>query len=493
MNIQRPLLPGFLKKADQQLLLNKPGIWSTRVHLVLYYGLLFIAALALLCFLEPVDVRSRTTTAAWIGFVSIISVIGLVVWIIYLLRFNVFKKYGQIHPLYMLVTFLLYFVCTGTIVAFTYVHPIVESVRANMAFGDEEIVKDVNAINTKIGQLHYEQLRRDWDYDSVALTKYRKPTDEEDGEYPVNRRGKKQAIQFITLDSNAFFNRMGATDSTVKINDTLYLMYRTPAYDFLSAYNADRHTHLKLASSFEIYHYVKGHVPRAAEKTVINNELSALLKKYDMPERRAFDPSDPEPRGLYEIIHRKYRMNIVDDSVENLVEKKYRWSGYELDNYIRMFYYFALGISLLIFIFRHSTVRTFFLTLLTGVLLTILTALVISFARLDEIAVDAMLIGYIVLFFVGSLPVWRSEKRTAAMGILINLFVAMILVLPILSVALYYAVLRHRYMQSPVTAYPRIDDRVMLAAEVTGSLLLLILLATYIYRLYRRWYALPEH
>ena len=76
-------MPGFLKRAEQKLLINNPGIWSTRIHLVLYYGGLFILVLTALCFLEPKDVRGRSTTEYWIGFVSIISVIGLTVWLIY--------------------------------------------------------------------------------------------------------------------------------------------------------------------------------------------------------------------------------------------------------------------------------------------------------------------------------------------------------------------------------------------------------------------------
>ncbi len=51
-------MPGFLKKVDQKLLLNKPDVWSTRTHLVLYYGILFILLLAGLCFLE-IDARPR--------------------------------------------------------------------------------------------------------------------------------------------------------------------------------------------------------------------------------------------------------------------------------------------------------------------------------------------------------------------------------------------------------------------------------------------------
>ena len=86
MNIKKPLMPGFLKRAEQKLLLNKPGIWSTRVHLVVYYSVLFLLVLAALCFLEPNDPRDYSTTEVWTGFVTIISGIGIIVWMIYLLR-----------------------------------------------------------------------------------------------------------------------------------------------------------------------------------------------------------------------------------------------------------------------------------------------------------------------------------------------------------------------------------------------------------------------
>ena len=62
MSINRPLMPGFLKKAEQKLLLNNPGIWSTRIHLVLYYGVLFLLFVTVLCFLEPRDVRASSNT-----------------------------------------------------------------------------------------------------------------------------------------------------------------------------------------------------------------------------------------------------------------------------------------------------------------------------------------------------------------------------------------------------------------------------------------------
>src|SRR5215218_2445875 len=116
MRIKRPLVPNFINKLDDYLLKHKPEIWSARTHLVLYYGILLIAALTIIAFIVPDDPRSSSPVSYWIGFVSLISIVGLVVWIIYLLRFNVFKRYGNIKPIGRLATFLLYFVSTATII-----------------------------------------------------------------------------------------------------------------------------------------------------------------------------------------------------------------------------------------------------------------------------------------------------------------------------------------------------------------------------------------
>src|SRR5262249_22112677 len=150
MNTNRPLMPGFLKRAEQKLLLNNPLVWSTRVHLVLYYGGLFNLLLIWLCFVTPIDYKGYSQAAFWIGFLVIIDVIGLTVWLIYLLRFNVFKKYGNIKPLHALVTFLLYFVSAGIIVLSAFVYPAIECVRTNMVFGDEELVHDANTMNIRL-------------------------------------------------------------------------------------------------------------------------------------------------------------------------------------------------------------------------------------------------------------------------------------------------------------------------------------------------------
>ncbi|HEX6428645.1 MAG TPA: hypothetical protein VF008_13210 [Niastella sp.] len=499
MNINRPLMPRFLKKAEQKLLLNKPGIWSTRTHLVLYYGVLFILFLATLCFLEPTDVRDYSISEIWIGFVSIISGIGFIVWLIYLFRFNVFKKYGNIHPLHTLGSFILYFIATGILVLFAYVHPVVESVRANLAYGDEEIVKDINAINIKIYQFEYDFLKANWDYDTIALVK-----DIKLAESSANYEADDQSsvivkpwykYDYVKLDSTDFNNRLTGADSTVKINDTVYLVYTTPTLHFVSVYDADKYTKEQILSSFELFNKVIGHLPTSGERETIAKELGVLLQKYHFSGYEKYDETpDPDNNDSpFTLVAKKYQLRNIDNSIEHIIDKKYRWARPHLPDYIRIFFYFTLGITLLLLIFRHSTIRTFFLTLLAGVLLSIFTAFVLAFSRVEESTIFIWLIAYTILFFAGSLITWSNKKRKAVTGIMINLFVFLVPIFPLLFIGYYYRSLSESYYVNQIPIDLSYIKKYFIYAEIGGILLFLILLATYIGKVYRRWYSLPEN
>ncbi|MBK8087281.1 MAG: hypothetical protein IPK31_04630 [Chitinophagaceae bacterium] len=116
MKPKRPLAPTFLNKLDDYLLLNKPVTWTARTHLAAYYSLLFVLVLTLLCFIVPDDVRSDSSVFIWTTLTGILSVLGFIVWCIYLLRFNVFKRFGAAHPFDGLKPFLLYFIAIGLMV-----------------------------------------------------------------------------------------------------------------------------------------------------------------------------------------------------------------------------------------------------------------------------------------------------------------------------------------------------------------------------------------
>src|ERR1700712_252087 len=150
MKNKRPLAPGFINRLDEYLLKNKPDTWSARTHLVVYYGLLFIVVLTILCFIVPDDPRKSSNVYVWGFLTGVLSFIGFIVWLIYLLRFNVFKRFGIVSAGDKLKTFILYFVSVGIMVGAVYVPTFVEKVRATAAYPDKEIVQDINNMNLAI-------------------------------------------------------------------------------------------------------------------------------------------------------------------------------------------------------------------------------------------------------------------------------------------------------------------------------------------------------
>jgi hypothetical protein len=157
-----------------------------------------------------------------------------------------------------------------------------------------------------------------------------------------------------------------------------------------------------------------------------------------------------------------------------------------------MFYYITLAVTLLIFIFRQSTTRTFFLSLLAALLLTIFTALVMSYSSNGDTAFFAWMIVYTIVFFLGSLTTWFMKKRNVFTGISINLFVYIVSILPLLLMAWYISWYEHQPHPDFVNQHFENKKAYFFYSEIASGVLLVILLATYISKVYRRWYALPE-
>ncbi|MEI7737033.1 MAG: hypothetical protein WCI49_16300, partial [Ferruginibacter sp.] len=162
MKNKRPLVPSFLQKLDDDLLRNKPVTWSARTHLVLYFAALFAVVLSLFCYLAFFDAKQYNNLGGWITFIGLIAFIGFVAWLIFLLRFNVFKRYGNWFAWDGLKSFGLYFISIGAMVAVCFVPSAVETLRANQVFGNDEIVKDINDINMTACRLEYKLLPLKW-------------------------------------------------------------------------------------------------------------------------------------------------------------------------------------------------------------------------------------------------------------------------------------------------------------------------------------------
>ena len=503
---KRPLVPSFLQRLDDKLLRNKPNTWAARTHLVIWFAVLFALALTAFCYLAFFDAKQYSSTGSWTTFVGLIAFIGFVFWLIFLLRFNVFKRYGNWFMWDGLKSFSLYFLSIGAMVALCFIPSAVETYRANQQFGNDEIVNDINEINTTACKLEYNLLPLQWTADTfdiikrtVAVQSYTEEdmatvdtavttTVEADIEQP-----RQNYRPHSVMDTAELRTKIAETDSLVKINDSSYIFYKCPDYQFVSSSNADGHGAKKILNSAAIYYAVVKNYQKPNNRPALLNRMDKLKAKYAADSRYSYydEGSDYNNNDSYvSRINKKYSLRRIGYGIDNIVTKKYAWVDY-WHVYLRFFYYITLLATLLVFIFRHSTVKTFFLSVLTAVLLMIITGLLMVMSNGNETSVLSFMIVYYLIFAIIALSIFAAKVRNAIQGISLNLFLFATPFIPLIFVALNEAI---KQRQSYIIK-TQVDNSTLyfLIAEIAGSVILLVLLEPLFRKLYRKWYAAPEN
>jgi hypothetical protein len=493
MSSKRPLTLPFINRLDRYLLLHKPVLWTTRAHLVAWYAVLFSIVLATLCFLVPDNPVADSNSFVWTTLTGVLSFLGLIVWIIYLLRFNVFKRFGDNGKLDAVKNFTLFFLVAGFLIAPAYIPTAIESARANAAFGNEEVVNDINAINIKVNQLEYDSLNHNWAKESYIVR------DSVDRRVLYRQNDDAYIVDGSSyIDTSELRNKMLEKDSVVRENDSMYHFYTCPKYTFLQDHYSDLYTKGKVKKDIEIYRELIRNF-RPANKTEVEKELKALINKYSFgtysyysDELDTYNPS--AKRSYFDAIYKRYNLYRADNGLSNLIEKKYRWyTGNE--SRFRIWFYLSFILALFVFIFRHSTVKAFFLSILTCVVLLVLTALLLAFSRNNDIeAVYIFCLIYYLLFIAGAFIGNSRKIRGTITGISLNIVTFFTFLIPIIAVQLYYEGQDklYRINDNFPTGYHETKNNVELFTEIGSIVLFLILLQPGFKRLYRSWFAKPE-
>ena len=508
---KRPLVPSFLQKSDNKLLRNKPGTWAARTHLVLYFAAVFAVILFVFCYFVFFDAKQYSSIASWNTFVGLIAFVGFVFWLIFLLRFNVFKRYGNRVAMDGLKDFGLYFISIAAMVAVCFIPSAVETMRANQQFGNEEIVKDINELNINACRLEYNLLPLSWDFDTCKIVNKLNNTplvvtDEVVEAITVEALTvdsvavadvRYGATNYITIDTAELRNKLENADSLLKINDSLYVFYKCPNYRFVSSYSADDYSAVKMVTSAEIYSStIKNY--QKPDRNILLKRMQELKTKYAVSGRYYDDGEDyydSNANDTYDTkIRKKYSLQKISNGIDNAVRKKYAWVN-DWPVYVRVFYYITLLLTMLVFIFRHSTTKTFFLSVLAGVLLTIISGLILVISGgNEEASLLSFMIVYYAVFAILALSIFKINTRKAPQGIGLNLFLFATPFIPIIFVALYKASqYRNLYNENDYFFNdPEKTALYFLIAEIAGSVILLILIQPLFKRLYRKWYSVPE-
>jgi hypothetical protein len=495
----------FIKKLDKYLLKDHPVIWSTRIHTAGIYGLGFAFFIALISFIVPNDPRNGSMVHYWITLVSIVSLLAFVFWMIYLLRFNVFKRFGIWKGTDTVKTFILYFLITLIIISWPFIPPIIESVRANGTYTTEELVKDINNMNIKLCQLERDSIDRRFDYDSFLVRNKTKETVVAASQAPavetvIDLPYAPTKEHYFIIDTTELKGKLLYSDSIMKLNDSLYIVYTCPEYKFIYEYNVDDKGDDRILSSMDLFRQVLQY-KQVIDKEKVRNELEQLLRKYDpwhddlLTLRRKEHPySTYDEYSFMTRIRDKYGLYPVNHNLDNITDKMYRWDEGTINICWHLAYYFTLCLSMLVLIYRHTTRKTFFLSLLVAVVLTILTSLFIAFSP-GETVFFIWIIVYFIIFILLSAFIFSSKHRNVFSGIGFNLLVFLTPFMPLVITALYYESLHRKYQYSEdLLKYGHLFENEQyhyFLSEIGGALLLILLLATLYQQAYRKWFASP--
>lgn len=495
---KRPLALPFLNKLDDYLLKNRPDTWTTRVHLVLYYTLLYSVALSLFCLVIPDNPLRDSYVGYFITSQSVLVIVAVVVWVVYLVRFNTFKSYGITYGGDRLKTYFSYFLAIVCMIGTIFIPPVIESYKTMIHYSPSQIVKDMDAMNILLARLTKENYPAELTVDTIYITNGQTMYNSGSGSYIwVDSLGAytKQPI-YMTRDELSW--TLSDEDSVVWERNDKLIRYQVTSLKFISNYRSSEDKNNLPLTNFQIYNrvYKSGGTPLGVQE--LERQFYDLSQKYRDPANE-YDNYWGYSSDAYSYVGSRYKTGQVDEGISNILSRYYRWRTNDLVIAYHVVYYIAMFLGLFLFIFRHSTIRTFFLSVLTGIILAIITGIIGALADIREEGAVIIAFLYFLFFFIFAVTTVNWKVRSIFTGIALNLAMVCTPFLPLLGVALYYEITPIDYSPDLVGYYDydysQYYEKMHLhyyLAELFGFVVLLILLETAYKWMYRRWYAAPE-
>lgn len=541
----------FIKKRTAKILKCKPDLWSTRLLWVIFITFAIHLALSAIVLLTEWDVRFQTEYEIWISFLSIIILLVLTFYMIFLLRFNVFKRFGKLSPLHYVGTFFIYLFTIGLFVSWIYNPYLITSAVARTSYDDAQIAKDINRINVLINTLEYDSIPHLWTRRKVVLkdsiereTHYNDDYLDQHYEYEndIDELDIKDFPQYDTLietttilqfyndgrisrlDSASYYDKL-KSDSVIIIDDTSFYRFSCPNYTYLTFHHDffdeeyGNEKELEREDLFELTIVKKTPIK---DPDILDKELRHLIKKYSakgagydhvLDQHYYLSNNDYQdsktktyslPNEFHDYINDKYEIYDLDEGIQNISSRYYMLqSSRHLAIAFYFLYYLSLFPALLLFLFRHNRNKSFFLTALAAVLLFILTATLLAVTRSREETMLGTMIFYYLVFGIGALSIFRSKRYNLISAICNNLFIFFTPFILLFGTGLYYIIKRKNFNVAHSYEDPnyhklyqqafQYQDIVTFASQVVGFILFIVLLQFVFSKLLRKSYALPEN
>lgn len=148
MKLLNLLTPKFLKNLDDYFLLHHRLLWITKVHYVLYYGVVTALAGSALIWAYPLHTDSNLPDVGLVLFLaSLLGLPAMIFWIYKQAIYSIEKNYGNLFPFMEQLRFGVYLLCFAVFISLpVYFTVLVENKVANLVSG-EQLSKDAYDLN----------------------------------------------------------------------------------------------------------------------------------------------------------------------------------------------------------------------------------------------------------------------------------------------------------------------------------------------------------
>lgn len=141
------LNPSFLRNLDRFLLLNYRLVWVSKVHYVLFYGLLAAGASSLFIFWLPISPSNLPSPALVATLFSIFVIVPFTFWVYKQIAYNIEKEFGQRFPFMEHSRWVLNMICIAVFALMPVVGAWFLQQKIARLINDKELIEDINKLN----------------------------------------------------------------------------------------------------------------------------------------------------------------------------------------------------------------------------------------------------------------------------------------------------------------------------------------------------------
>jgi hypothetical protein len=466
------IIPKFLKRLDHYLLINAPILWQSRIHFVFFAVLATNLIFAFLSWLMPVGLTDDHDINSWIWTFFVVAITYLIIWFIHTGRFNLFKQYGK-RPLGdEYINFLLNFICVTLIASTIFSFPFFYQLKIKNLVSDKELARDVNTLNLGapfFPNSGYNYKTRDNDLNSSI---------EQHKAYLYNYNG------FNRFSYRSILNLLEPNDS--------FKNYLNVPHDQNYYYEGGYIGRSCPWDSTSIGLYCEGYskalfnkLKSKKEQLRLINELIATSEKYgvDVPQNAeyylsVFNPSDNYSVDLKSLVYKDYQfLSNIERKIGLFVQYKTDDQFYEDEDFLHFMWYLLFYTTLVFMIYRNVRRRDFILTIVSGIVIMVLSAIFLGITRtFNEEQVFGLYFFIFAILCIIGFSVFMAKSHTWMYASALNLVIISIPFMPVY----FYEVFD---MGKNSLAY---------RAELLGFVIFFLLLQIVFKKLYSILWSLPD-